>query len=147
MFKVKNITPQYNDTYVGGGLYKVVYINKYETEYYICLMSSWTLGCCGARSLFQFDLSSTFWTDGRVDEFLTFLDESDTALYYSREVYFMFSDFQENHIYMQPLITHSGTKRVDQFTNRGTGGKANMSLYRWSSEMPDEEDEDEEDEE
>jgi hypothetical protein len=142
MFKVKNITPQYKDTYVGGSLYKVVYIDKDETEKYVCLMSSWTLGCCGARSLFQFDISPSFWTDERVDEFLQFLDESDTDLYYSREVYFMLSDFQAN--YMEPLITHSGTKRIDRFTNRGNGGKANMSLYRWSSEMSDEEDEEDE---
>jgi hypothetical protein len=144
MFKVKNITPHYTDTYVGGSLYKVVYIDKDETEKYICLMSSWTLGCCGARSLFQFDNYSFFWSGAYLDEFLQFLDESDTDLYYSREVYFMLSDPQAH--YMQPLIAHSGTKRVDQFTNRGNGGKAYMSLYRWSSEMPDEE-EDEEDEE
>jgi hypothetical protein len=145
MFKVKNITPQYKDAYVGGGLYKVVYIDKDDTEKYVCLMSSWTLGCCGARSLFQFEGYSSFWTDECVDEFLQFLDESDTDLYYSREVYFMLSGFQAH--YMEPLIGHSGTKRVDQFTNRGSGGKGDMSLYRWSSEMPDEEDEDEEDEE
>lgn len=145
MFKVKNITPHYKDTYVGGSLYKVVFVDKDKTESYVCLMSSWTLGCCGARSLFQFNISSSFWTDERVDEFFQFLDESDTDLYYSREVYFMPSAFQLD--YMKPFIAHSGTKRVDQFTNRGNGGKANMSLYRWSSEMPDEEDEDEEDEE
>jgi len=145
MFKVKNTHPHYRDAHVGGSLYKVVYTDKDETEKYICLMSSWTLGCCGARSLFQFDNYSFFWSGAHLDEFLQFLDESDTDLYYSREVYFMLSDRQAH--YMQPLIVHSGTKRVDQFTNRGTGGTGNMSLYRWSSEMLNEEEDEDGDKE
>jgi len=142
MFKYKNITPSYGNSYVGGYLYKIVWIeDTYET--YVCIMNTWTLGCCGARSLFQFEGFSNFWTAERVEEFFEFLDETDKDHYYSREVYFLLSAWQIQQ--MKFLVEDENTKKVDSFTNRGQGGEAPMTLYRWSSSMPDMEEDDEED--
>jgi len=146
MFKYKNITPNYKGLYVGGQLYAITYYDSNrDRNQTLCLMASWTLGCCGARSLFQFDFPPSFWTEEVVDEFFQFLDEIDTDLYFSREVYFLLSYFQKQ--MMKPFLAYDGMKEIDNFTNRGTGGKGAMTLYRWSSSMEDldEDDEDEED--
>lgn len=141
MFKLKAVEAIFDKggTYVGGGTYKVMYIDKTGLEKHICLLNSWTMGSCAARSLYQFDCVFPF-TEEIVQQLFDFLDANDVDYYNSRNIYMFLSEGQvcnNLHFLVKDLEV------IDTFDNKGNGGCATMFLYRWVSPRIDDVEDDE----